>query len=107
MRKRTGEVQLWKQVDGVLQRRPNWTFTAVPTPGAPSVWCFGSEVNPQLTVLIDGQVIRVDDRRSVTVVELETADALVAWLEVHRPDALQPQRGGVREKLKRGRLFEW
>jgi hypothetical protein len=107
VRKRTGKAGLWKQVDLVLQRRPGWNFHAVSSPGAPSVWCFGSERDPELIVEIGDQVIRIEDRTSDATTEVESADALTAWLGTHRPSALQPQKGGINEKLKRGRLIEW
>jgi hypothetical protein len=107
VRKRTGNAGLWKQVDLVLQRRPGWNFHATSSPGAPSVWCFGSERDPELIVEIGDQLIRIEDRGSNATVEVENADALGAWLHTHRPSALQPQKGGVSQRLKRGRFIEW
>ena len=107
MRKRADKGGLWKQVDLVLQRRPGWTFHAVSSPGAPSVWCYGSERDPELIVEISNPLIRVEDRTAPATVEVENADALIAWLQAHRPSALQPQKGGVSQRLKRGRLIEW
>lgn len=95
------------EIAQLLRRRPGWTLQAVPTPGAPQVWCFGSGAATELSVStgggsIDIYVVKLDE--NVTV---DTTDQLVAWLKTHKAEALQDPREGAMQRLKRGRFFRW
>lgn len=107
MRVRAGNAGLWKQVDQLLQRRPGWKFQALPTPGAPPVWCFGIEGDSDLLVTVDKGTIHVYEMGSDDEVKLGSTGELVAWLNAQKPGSLQPQRGRVADKAKRASLFRW
>jgi hypothetical protein len=98
---------LWKQVDRLLQRRPGWRFQATATPGAPPVWCFGSEGESDLSVTVDKGSICVYEMGSDHDVKLASTEELVAWLNAQKPGSLQPQRGGVTEKVRGVSFFKW
>jgi hypothetical protein len=98
---------LRKEIGQLLRRRPGWTLQAVPTPGAPSAWCFGSASATELSVTtsngsIDVYVVNLDEN-----VTLETTGQLVAWFKTHRPEALQDAREGFIHTLKRRKSFRW
>ena len=104
---RADEDDLREEIAQLLRRRPGWTRQAVPTPGAPQVWCFGSGSATELAVTtgngsIDVYVVNVDEN-----VTLGTTDQLVAWLKTHKAEALQAPREGVIHRLKRGGFFRW
>ena len=50
---------LRKQVDELLKRRPGWKLQAMPTPGLPPVWGFGSGGQVELSVGTDGDSINL------------------------------------------------
>jgi hypothetical protein len=98
---------LREEIAQLLRRRPGWTVQAVPTPGAPQVWCFGSGGATELSVTtangsIDVYIVNTDEN-----VTLGTTDLLVTWLKTHKAEALQDQREGVIDRLKRRRFFRW
>jgi hypothetical protein len=103
VRVQADKARLWKQVDQLLQRRPGWRFQAVPTPGAPPVWGFETEGEPDLLVTVDRGSIFVYKMGSDDEVELASTGELVVWLNAQKPGSLQPQRG----KLKRASVFRW
>jgi hypothetical protein len=98
---------LREEIAQLLRRRPGWTLQAVPTPGAPHVWCFGSGSAAELSVTtdngsIDLYVVNMDEN-----VTLGTTGQLVAWLKTHKAEALQNPREGVIDRLKRRKFFRW
>jgi hypothetical protein len=107
VRERADRAGLWKQVDRLLQRRPGWGFQAVPTPGAPPVWCFGTQVEPDLLVTVDQGSICIHEMESDHDVKLGSTSELVAWLNAQKPGSLQPRRGRAADKAKRAGLFRW
>lgn len=98
---------LWQQVDRLLQRRPGWSFQAMPTPGAPPAWCFGAGRERDLSVTVEGGAVHVYVVEADLEVELSTGDELATWLSAHWEGALGEQRSGMGERLKGGGLFEW
>lgn len=103
----TDDAELWKQVDQLLKRRRGWRFQATSTPGAPPLWCFGPESEPDLSVTVEGGSICVYVARTDYDVTLAGTDDLVEWLTDYRPGSLGEQRGSVGDKFKRRHLFEW
>jgi hypothetical protein len=98
---------LREEIAQLLRRRPGWTLQAVPTPGAPSAWCFGSASATELSVTtsngsIDVYVVNMDEN-----VTLDSTGQLVAWLKTHKPEALQDPREGFIHTLKRRKSFRW
>jgi hypothetical protein len=77
------------------------------TPGAPTVWCFGSGSGTDLSVTVGTTSICVYVVKTDHDETLESASELVAWLKAHRPGAFSDPRSGVLNKLKGGKLFRW
>ncbi len=100
------DAKLWKQIDRLLRRRPRWRFQAVASPGAPPVWCFGPEHEPELSVTVTGGSIRVYVPAAGNDFSLNDAHELESWLAARWPGALEEQRDR-RDRLGRGGLFRW
>jgi hypothetical protein len=100
------DAKLWKQIDRLLRRRPRWRFQAVASPGAPPVWCFGPEREPELSVTVIGGSICVYVAAAGYDFSLNDTDELESWLTASWPGALQEPRDR-RDRLGRGGLFRW
>jgi hypothetical protein len=99
--------EIRKQVARLLRRRPGWGLQAMSTPGAPVVWCFGTENEIELSVTVEAESIcvhLVDLDRNVM---LANADELVTWLKANRPTSLTDPKDSVVEKIKSRTLFKW
>jgi hypothetical protein len=98
---------LRKEIAQLLNRRPGWTLQAVPTPGAPPVWCFGSERAIELSVTTDNGSI------DMYVVDLNenmffgTTGQLAAWLKTHKAEAMQDPKVDPIQRPGRRRFFRW
>jgi hypothetical protein len=103
----TDDAELWKQVDRLLRRRPGWRFQAVASPGAPPVWCFGPEHEPELSVTVTGGSICVYVAAADYDLSLNNADELESWLAALWPGTLEEPRESRRDRLGRGGLFRW
>jgi hypothetical protein len=99
----TDNTELWKQIDRLLRRRPRWRFLAVASPGAPPVWCFGLEHEPELSVTVMDGSISVYVAPANYDLSLNNAGELESWLTAFWPGALEERR----EKPGRGSIFRW
>lgn len=103
----TDDAKLWKEIDRLLRPQPRWRYQAVASPGAPPVWCFGPEHDPELTVTVTGGSISVYVPAADYDVSLNSADELESWLAALWPGALEKPRESWRGRLGRGGLFRW
>jgi len=91
----------------LLQGRPGWRLEPRTTPGASPLWCFVVDGAIEFSATVEDGSIRLyvmDTDQEIVFVD---ADALSAWLQAHRPDALQeaPPRPDTRTRFRR--IFEW
>lgn len=96
-----------EELDRLLRRRPGWSLQALPTPGSPLAWCFGSGGTIELSVTTDGgsiDVYVVDSGENVT---LSNTDQLIGWLSTHKAEALQEPREGASHGGKLRSFFRW
>jgi hypothetical protein len=104
---RTDDAKLWKQIDRLLGRQPRWRFQAVLSPGAPPLWCFGPEHDPELSVSVTGGAIHVYVVAADYDLSLSGADELESWLNALWPGALEEPRESRGGRLGRGGFFRW
>ncbi len=98
---------LRKQVDELLKRRPGWKLQAMPTPGLPPVWGFGSGGQVELSVGTDGDSINLYVIAQDADIKLSSTSELAAWLKAHKPQAFQDPKDGPGDKPKRRRFLDW
>jgi hypothetical protein len=101
------DASLWKDVDELLRRRPGWTFLAVSRPGAPPIWCLGTERDPDVAVTVDGGSIQVTVTRTDFDLTLSSVDELIAWLSEYRPGSLPARKERAVTKGRLRQLFRW
>ncbi len=101
------DARLWKDVDELLKRRPGWTFLAMSRPGAPPVWCLGTESDPDVSVTVDEGSIQVRVNRTDFDVTLASVDDLIAWLNEYRPGSLPEREERATNKRSWRHRFHW
>ncbi len=101
------DAQLWKDVDELFSRRPGWTFLAMSRPGAPPVWCLGTESDPDVSVSVDNGSIQVRVTRTDFDTSLAGIDDLIAWLNEYRPGSLPERKERPTKKRGWRSLFRW
>ena len=92
---------------GYFEGRPGWRLEPRTSPGATPLWCFvvGGKVECSVTVA-DG-TIRLYEMETDREVVFADVAALTAWLQVHRPAALQEAPSPAATRAKRRKFFEW
>lgn len=95
------------ELSDLLGRRPGWRLEPRTTPGASPLWCFVAGGEVEFSVTADKGLIRLYVMATDEEVECADSGELTAWLEAHRPDAMQevPSRQGRSSRFKS--LFEW
>ena len=73
----------------------------------PLLWCFSSSGQIELSLRVDAGRLQLYMAAEDREVELESVEALVSWLRAHRPDAFGPERTGVLDRLRHGRMLSW
>ena len=91
----------------LLRGRPGWRLEPRTTPGATPLWCFVANGRVEYSVTAESGVIRLYIMESDEEVTLRDTDGLTAWLQEHRPEAMQdtPARPNGRKRAKK--FFEW
>ena len=72
---------LWGQVSTLLATRGRWKLEPQATPGAPSVWCFGTGGETELSVSTDHDAISVYVVDKDIEFTFPDCDALSVWLD--------------------------
>ncbi|MGO9456066.1 MAG: hypothetical protein ACLP62_03310 [Acidimicrobiales bacterium] len=101
------DARLWKDVDELFKRRPGWTFLAMSRPGAPPVWCLGTESDPDVSVTVDEGSIQVRVNRTDFDITLASVDDLIAWLNEYRPGSLPERKERATNKKSWRHRFHW
>jgi hypothetical protein len=96
-----------QQLVELLRGRPGWRLEPRTTPGATPLWCFVAGGRVEYSVTAEGGVIRLYIMESDEEVAFRNADGLTAWLQEHRPEAMQetPVRPDGKKRAKK--FFEW
>ncbi len=105
MGRRTVEVR--KEIVELLEGRPGWRLEPRTTPGATPLWCFVSEGEIEFSVAAEDGVIHLYRMATDEEFAFRDAEALTAWLRVHRDDALQERPPRPEGKQRARRFFEW
>lgn len=106
MARRAGQPR--QQLVDLLRGRPGWRLEPRTTPGATPLWCFVDNGRIVYSVTAEGGVIRLYIMESDQEAAFRDVDGLTAWLQEHRPEAMQdvPVRpDGKKKKAKK--FFEW
>lgn len=92
----------------LLRGRPGWRLEPRTTPGATPLWCFVANGRVEYSVTAEGGLIRLYVMESDQEVAFVDAGGLTAWLQEHRPEAMQevPVRPDGKRRVKK-KFFEW
>lgn len=96
-----------EQLEELLRGRAGWRLEALATPGSPPSWCFFVDKRIELSLLVGAGGLELYVTADDEDVDLESVEALVSWLGMHKPEALGPRRAGVLDRLRRGGIFSW
>ncbi len=87
--------------------RPGWRLEPKSTPGAATVWCFVVRGKVEFSVTADAESIHLYEMETDRELTFENADALAAWLRIHREEALQEPAKRTPMKSRFRKFFEW
>jgi hypothetical protein len=95
------------QLVELLRGRPGWNLEPSTTPGASPIWCFLVDGEIEFSVMADNGMIHLYIMATDQEFILKSGEELSAWIQTHRPEALQeiPDRPSVKERRKS--FFEW
>jgi hypothetical protein len=92
----------------LFRGRPGWRLEPRTTPGATPLWCFVANGRVEYSVTTESGGIRLYIMESDQEVAFRDIDGLTAWLQEHRPEAMQevPVRPDGKKRAKK-KFFEW
>lgn len=84
-----------------------WRLEPRTTPGDTPLWCFLSDGKIEFSVSVDGAAIVLYVMDTDEEMTFPSRDALVAWLDEHRPESMRRAPPRAKEKGRFRRFFEW
>jgi hypothetical protein len=84
-----------------------WRLEPRTTPGASPLWCFLSDGKIEFSVSVDGPGLALYVMDTDQELRFPSRDALVAWLEEHRPESVRQVPPRAKEKKRLRKFFEW
>jgi hypothetical protein len=96
-----------RQLVELLDGRPSWRLEPQTTPGAPPLWCFVVDGEIEYSVAAADGTIHLYVMATDQELAFRDADALTAWLQTHRSEALQERPVRPEGKERARRFFEW
>jgi hypothetical protein len=91
----------------LLKGRPGWRLEPRTTPGATPLWCFVANGRVVYSVTAEGGVIRLYIMESDEEVAFRDVTGLTAFLQEHRPEAMQDVPDHPKGKKRAKKFFEW
>jgi hypothetical protein len=96
-----------QQLVDLLRGRPGWRLEPRTTPGATPLWCFVANGRVVYSVRAEGGVIRLYIMESDEEVAFRDVNGLTAFLQEHRPEAMQDAPDQLKGKKRAKKFFEW
>jgi hypothetical protein len=96
-----------QQLVDLLRGRPGWRLEPRTTPGATPLWCFVANGRVVYSVTAEGGVIRLYIMESDEEVAFRDVNGLTAFLQEHRPEAMQDAPDHPKGKKRSKKFFEW
>ena len=91
----------------LLRGRPGWRLEPRTTPGATPLWCFVDSGRVVYSVTAESGVIRLYIMESDEEVAFCDAAGLTAWLQEHRPEAMEDTPVQPSRRKRARKFFEW
>lgn len=98
---------LRKELAELLDGFDGWRLEARTSPGASPLWCFVSGGKVECSVSVESAVMHLYVMETDDEMTFNSGDSLVAWLGVHRPDAVRPAPTRAARKKRVSKFFEW
>ena len=99
--------QTRQELVDLLRGRPGWRLEPRTTPGATPLWCFVANGRVVYSVSAEGGMIRLYVMESDDEVAFRDTSGLTAWLQEHRPEAMQEAPVRPNGKKRARKFFEW
>jgi hypothetical protein len=96
-----------QQLVDLLRGRPGWRLEPRTTPGATPLWCFVANGRVVYSVTAESGLIRLYIMDSDEEVALRDTVGLTAWLQEHRPEAMQDMQEQPTGTKRARKFFEW
>ena len=96
-----------QQLVELLRGRPGWRLEPRTTPGATPLWCFVANGRVVYSVTAESGVIRLYIMESDEEAAFRDTDGLTAWLQEHRPEAMQETSVRPEGRKRAKKFFEW
>lgn len=98
---------LRKELGDLLGSLRGWRLEPRTTPGASPLWCFVSSGKIEYSVSVEGSVILLYEMETDGELHFADREALVTWLQQHRPEALGSGAAAPDRKTRARKFFEW
>jgi hypothetical protein len=99
--------QLRQQLVDLLRGRPGWRLEPRTTPGATPLWCFVANGRVVYSVTAESGVIRLYIMESDEEAAFRDTNGLTAWLQEHRPEAMEDTAVRPDGRKRAKKFFEW
>jgi hypothetical protein len=96
-----------QQLVDLLRGRPGWRLEPRTTPGATPLWCFVANGRVVYSVAAEDGLIRLYIMESDEEVAFRDVNGLTAFLQEHRPEAMQDAPDQPKGKKRAKKFFEW